>query len=202
MAISTIEYVYRTFTAGEAEQITGTSGALQRDWRRRGLLAKDDADAGKWTRFSLDEVVKMLLMKQLSDLGFSVKSVLRVAAMAAFPLHKIIHSLPGAIEHRGISADVYAAGDGAAARQVSSEGERGIGPAESLYLVVTRKDRRGEPAVARCDALDGLSGYLAEKGVAHCVVIDLFEIARTIRRRVTGPFLTIVETAKAEGSPV
>lgn len=61
------------FTPGEAARLTGVSTDLQRDWRRRGLLAPK-ALAGH-SRFEFDGLCRMLALKAFSDAGVRLKAL-------------------------------------------------------------------------------------------------------------------------------
>src|SRR3546814_2787709 len=65
-----IRSIDREFSPAEAAEITGVSTALQRDWRRRGILP-ENAD-GKWTRWDLNDIIKLSVMKLFSDAGIDV----------------------------------------------------------------------------------------------------------------------------------
>ena len=86
----------REFSPAEATRISGVSGELQRDWRRRKLLPENAS--GKWTRFKLEHIVQMLVMKTLADGGFAVSSIKDSVALAILPTLSLIYREPGAIE--------------------------------------------------------------------------------------------------------
>lgn len=67
------------FRPGEAEAITGLSTAMQRDYRRRGFLPKNEGHA----RFNVFELAEMFMLKQLSDRGFWPEFFAPVAHLAA-----------------------------------------------------------------------------------------------------------------------
>src|SRR5207249_7491430 len=75
-----VRTIDREFTPAEAAEITGVSTALQRDWRRRGILA-ENAD-GKWTRWELKDIIRLSVMKLFSDAGMDVSQTKTVAQMA------------------------------------------------------------------------------------------------------------------------
>jgi DNA-binding transcriptional MerR regulator len=68
------ELTLTTFTPGEAERITGVSTTMQRDWRRRGILAK----ATERARFDLFDLAELLTLKLLSDRGIGPKAAAEV----------------------------------------------------------------------------------------------------------------------------
>jgi len=88
----------RDFTAGEAAVASGVSPALQRDWRRRGLL---EEGSGGWVRYSLSEVCELAMMKAFSDGGVSVKSAGALARFTADPIHTFLEMLPGVVAFTG-----------------------------------------------------------------------------------------------------
>lgn len=53
------------YTPAEAQQMTGLSTAMQRDWRHRGFGSR----VGKQARFSIFDVAEMYFMKAASDQG-------------------------------------------------------------------------------------------------------------------------------------
>src|SRR3546814_19177921 len=56
-----IRSIDREFSPAEAAEITGVSTALQRAWRRRGILP-ENAD-GNWTRWDFNDIIKLCVMK-------------------------------------------------------------------------------------------------------------------------------------------
>lgn len=93
MAFS-FEQTLSVFTPSEAEQITGVSVDLQRDWRRRRIMPKRDGHA----RFDAHELADMLTLKMCSDAGLSLDDAKEWVPF--LPAAIIMHALstPGAIE--------------------------------------------------------------------------------------------------------
>lgn len=60
------------FTPAEAAKFTGVSTALQRDWRRRGILPA--RGSGKHHRFTFEDLCEMTALKAFSDAGFGPKA--------------------------------------------------------------------------------------------------------------------------------
>ena len=54
------------FTPAEAAAITGVTVETQREWRRRGFMPKHEAG---WHRFTLREVCRLRLLRELTDFG-------------------------------------------------------------------------------------------------------------------------------------
>jgi hypothetical protein len=89
----------REFTVSEAATISGVSPTLQRDWRRRGLIAERDGVSR--ASFTLKDVVRMFVMKQLSDAKVAVKANDAVCGLALLPILGLIEQVPGAVETVG-----------------------------------------------------------------------------------------------------
>jgi hypothetical protein len=78
-----------TFTASEAEQIAGVSGAMLRDWRRRDLI---DASPGRgWKRLATDELIQILVMRILIKRNVRLRFAREVGQKASGPIfHKLL----------------------------------------------------------------------------------------------------------------
>jgi hypothetical protein len=74
------ELVY--FTPAGAEQITGLSTAMQRDWRKRAYLPHGDGHA----RFTIIDLCRLFLLKRLSDRGIGPDKASAVVDSAAHDL--------------------------------------------------------------------------------------------------------------------
>jgi hypothetical protein len=69
-----------TFSAGEAEVITGVSTTLQRDWRRHGYLPES---GGRRARFTVRDLAHLLIIKCVADVGDGPGRGARLAKKAA-----------------------------------------------------------------------------------------------------------------------
>lgn len=74
-----MKIVLTLFTPADAERIAGVSVDLQRDWRRRGYLEKQEGHA----RFSVFDLAQMLVLKTLSERGIGPDRAKDVAETAA-----------------------------------------------------------------------------------------------------------------------
>ena len=68
--------IFAKFTPSEVAHITGISTALQRDWRRRGLLEKKNEG---WSQFDLDDVVRLSVAGLLIEHGIAARFALDAA---------------------------------------------------------------------------------------------------------------------------
>ena len=85
-----------TFTPAEAEQITGVTGAVQRDWRRHGYLPSTKGHA----RFELHDLAELWLLKMFTDRGIGPQRAKVVSASLA---HRIAYLT--AQVNKGINVD-------------------------------------------------------------------------------------------------
>ena len=94
-----VETISRDFTPAEAATVTGVSTTLQRDWRRRGVI-ESKAD-GTWTRWRLEDIIRLAVMKLLSDAGVDVSSTKIIAHMAILPTLVAMEEIDGAVVFEG-----------------------------------------------------------------------------------------------------
>lgn len=94
-----IEFRPSSFTPADAERITGINTAQQRNLRRHGYLP----ETGKgWTRFSPEELARLLVLGRLAAIGVppsTADGVLRQAKNAALVTLAFAQREPGAIEN-------------------------------------------------------------------------------------------------------
>jgi hypothetical protein len=94
-----VRTINREFTPAEAAEITGVSTALQRDWRRRGILAENVE--GKWTRWELTDIIRLSVMKLFSDAGIDVSQTKTIAQMALLPTLGALARIDEAVAFEG-----------------------------------------------------------------------------------------------------
>jgi hypothetical protein len=81
-----------TFSASEAEKLTGVATSMQRDWRRRGFLPSNEAG---WTRFTLRDLSRLLLLNMFSKQGIGPTSSIIVVENLEAQLCARVASLIG-----------------------------------------------------------------------------------------------------------
>jgi hypothetical protein len=173
--------VDREFTPNEAERITGVSTALQRDWRRRKVIAsKED---GRWTRWDLDDLIRLSVMKLFSEAGMDVSKTGTVAAMAMMPTFAALARFDEAHEFAGDEIS-----DDDKERILHGSTPRASDPAHSFgrYLASFGKD---EMQVCRVTSLEQLADFMAEQQQAVFAVVDCHQVAAQIVERAGGPII-------------
>jgi hypothetical protein len=83
-------HVLERYTPAEAEMVTGVNVALQRDWRRRGLLPET---GGGHARYTAAELAEMILMQDFATGGLGPKALKDMLGTAARPLATWVESL-------------------------------------------------------------------------------------------------------------
>lgn len=184
--ITRFHNVERHFTPAEAEHITGVSVALQRDWRRRKLLP-ENVD-GKWTRFSLTNIIEMSVMKTFADAGGSVSYIRDHAQMAILPTLAMISELPGTYAFEGDEIS-----DEMKERVISTS----VVGAHGRYLIMIADPNGESPQIGRTETLGDLDGMLGDFEAFHCSVIDCWRLADKIVDRAGLP-LYRVEVERVE----
>lgn len=185
---TTMTTVEREFSPSEAAIITGVSVDLQRDWRRRELLPENEG--GKWTRFSLDHIIMMSVMKVFTDAGFSVSYVAKFASMAILPTLALLYDTPGAVVFEGNEISDHLK---EMTLQHSVVGARG------RYLVMIKPRGSAEPKIARFDSLERLDDFMAERNAAACTFLDCVLLSQGIVESAGLPLVRIEVEATPKG---
>jgi hypothetical protein len=163
-----------SFTASEAEIITGINSDQQRNLRRHRYLLKSK---GGWTRFTLEEVARLLIIGQCSERGIppATSSVVASVGLAAQQILGFAAELPGTI--------------------VGAERLRG---AKSPLRIPDHRQRRFLVAVGRHADNHKLTNDLnrlfsAKSEIGTCVVVDLKALGALLHDRAGKPLICITE---------
>jgi hypothetical protein len=89
------DYTFATFGAGELERISGLSGAMQRDLRRRGLIG--GTEGGGRARFDIVELATIWMMTGLASQGAGPKASRSLAELLGRLTVDRLLRVPGAI---------------------------------------------------------------------------------------------------------
>lgn len=181
----TCTLVREEYSPAEAAAVTGVSTALQRDWRRRELLASA-GHAGRWTRWELDDLIRLSVMKLFSDAGMDVSKTGTLAAMAILPTLGALEKVPGALvfEADGVSEKERDDASRLMAPRLSS-GSRHFG----RFLAAFGPD---EHDICRTAKLEDLEALLAEKPRPIMSIVDCWTLAHLIQTRLGRPVLRYV----------
>lgn len=183
--------VTRDFSPSEAAEITGVSVTLQRDWRRRGLIAPNDT--GKWACFSLTEVISMAVMKSFSDAGMSVQKIRLFGGSAAMPTYWALNRLTGAYNFDPEIPE----GD----RDPSRWAPRPANDVSSLMrFVVSIPSKDGDPTVFRVPDLNQIPKRLLESKAILCSILDCWALAVRISEAAGGTIFRIERVGEEPAS--
>lgn len=78
-----VSTVTRDFSPREVARVSGVSTSLQRDWRRRGVIP---SRAEGWNKYSLDDVIRMTVMRAFTQSGISLETAEIVSQLAVLPV--------------------------------------------------------------------------------------------------------------------
>ncbi len=180
-----VRTITREFTPAEAAEITGVSTALQRDWRRRGILAENAE--GKWTRWALDDIIRLSVMKLFSDAGMDVSQTVTIAQMALLPTLGAIAWLDQAVAFEGDEIPEEARGT------ILDTTRRA--PSLGRFLVSFGKHADD---VCRVASLASMEAFLDDNRRPILSVVDCQSLASIIVERAGGPvFRYEIEVADA-----
>ena len=167
-----IETVFATFTPADADRITGVSGLQQRKLRQFGYLK---SGGGGWTRFSLDEVARLVIIESCRKSGVPPATGSLIASIG----RATEHLLSFAVEMKGAVSGTELLGSRKLPLSLPREKQRrflvvyGIGEQDYIFTNDLRK----------------LHYSKAEIGAA--VLVDLKANASRLVDGASGPFVTI-----------
>jgi hypothetical protein len=176
-----VSVINREFSPAEAAAITGVSTALQRDWRRREVLKGDPNPEGKWTRWSLTDIIRLSVMKLFSDAGMEVSHTTMIASMALMPTLGALALIDDAVEFDGEIDDVQKA-------RIRSSTVVTTHPAHTPGRFLASFGK-GEYDVCRTDDMASLEAMLDEEVRPILSVVDCRNLARLIVERAGGPVI-------------
>ena len=180
---------HANYTAGHAAKITGVPPVLQRNWRSRGLLP-EIGGIERNAKFTIKEIVRMSIMRALSEGGMSIKATQAFSLDAAEYATNFLMALPGSV---AIKADEPAL-EQAERKRIEDWAEIGNG----RFLFICLPEREGRSPYRRSDLTD-LHKLLDEEDVSG-LLIDLHSVARRIHKSVELPLRTHVLT-REENKP-
>ncbi|WP_199556246.1 MerR family transcriptional regulator [Sandaracinobacteroides hominis] len=174
-----VETISRDFTPAEAATVTGVSTTLQRDWRRRGVI-ESKAD-GTWTRWRLEDIIRLAVMKLLSDAGVDVSSTKIIAHMAILPTLVAMEEIDGAVVFEGDEIPDLSR------ERIRAAAANDAGPAAyGRFLVCGGSNELDVTRVPNLAAMDDLAD---EEPRAISFVIDCWFLASLIVDRAGGPVI-------------
>lgn len=190
---------YLRFPPGQAAEITGVNTALQRHWRRRGLLP--DLIDGKHPRFLPGELLRIFVMRHFTEANIGIKNTQAFTTAAKDTANALLLTMPGVVK---IIADTALGADFEKRERERiaawSHMRRGY-----RYLVIPlpeREDTPGAPALYQRETLSDLPTLFGEDAPIT-LTLDCEAIARAflarVRRITDAPLETWTFTLEREG---
>lgn len=174
-----------TFTPAEAEQITGVTGAVQRDWRRHGYLPSTKGHA----RFELHDLAELWLLKMFTDRGIGPQRAKVVSASLAHRIAYLTAQEPEAWE--GSLASVP--GEGWQEKLSLLNPYRPSTPPRRWFVWLA------DDRTIACDHLDRALGLSSGDAALHgpLIVFDLDALSSALMQRIGRPVLRIAADRNA-----
>ncbi|MEI9425548.1 MerR family transcriptional regulator [Mesorhizobium sp. Cs1299R1N1] len=182
---------FTTFTAGEAEAITGVPTATQRDWRRHGFLERAEG----WTLYDAHSLARLLFMRVMQEQGVGPTRSSQIASSAALRIEWYALNREGAI--------------GIIKPDANLDGLEAKSPDELKALI---ERQRGEPLAALIVRPTGTESWLVKwadgelsfvddlvTAVRHIpyerrgaiVAVDLQHLGEVLAGRADGPLVLV-----------
>jgi|GEM_PF-1492107 len=173
--------VARQFSAAEVEEITGVTGATQRDWRRRGFLGEKREGRA---HYSLDDLIEIMTLRFLTQAGLPISHAADLAGLAVLPIYANFARWGDVSVFTGdpINEAQMARVRGGTVKGVSDDDN---------WLFAALDDEN--PRMGRTDDLRKLEGSLFRATCA--IILDLNSLAHKIAQRAPLPLITYHITA-------
>lgn len=179
--------VKREFSPSEVARVSGVSTALQRDWRRRGVIpGRSDG----WNRYSLDDVIRMTVMRAFTQSGISLETAEMVSGSAVLPVSDELV--------RWGDVAVFA-GDPLSEKDMNMirEGHVKGASAEEQFTFVALPEDSGGTSAARLRNLADAEDVMGRSGNFYGIALDHYGLAHRIARLSPLPIITFeVELAQ------
>jgi hypothetical protein len=177
-------YVLSTFTAGEAEAITGVTTQVQRDWRRRGYLPATDGHA----RHDVFALAELLALKALGDRGIGPQEAKKSAPLIAAGIAAHAIGDPRAIA--GAPPDLTCDGAASVAARIFRDRFGRVFP-PPYFIIWADGHHDWVPDLRHIDAHGMASTLAGEKIVGAIIVIPIVPLGDVLRRRASRPLVTV-----------
>ncbi|WP_386682984.1 MerR family transcriptional regulator [Loktanella sp. R86503] len=179
MTLYTCKTTTRTFSAKEVEEISGVSGATQRDWRRRNFIGK--IQGGGRAKFSLDDLIELTTVHALTSGGIPLPQAFDLASLAILPV--IANFARWKDDVTVFAGDPIS--DEEKGRALSGL-VKGVSDDDNWLFAVIGSS---QPIMGRTDDLRKLDGGM--RGRPCAIVIDLTGIAHIIAAAAPLPLITL-----------
>ena len=188
-----VETLTHEFSPKEAAAVSGVSTALQRDWRRRGVLPQRIDK--KWSTFELSDIIEMTVMRRFSQSGLSLESSAQIAGLAVLP---VIATLSRWDDTAVFEGDELSDDEMDRCRKGAVGG---VSEDEQFSFVALPGKEDGASAARLTNLSDGES-IMAQNNSYHAIVLDHYGLAHHIAKSSPLPIIRYVVTvSEATANP-
>lgn len=174
-----VKTITRDFSPSEAARVTGVSTALQRDWRRRGVI---EGRSDGWNRFQLEDVISMAVMRAFTQSGISIETAAVLSSLAILP---VIATLSRWSDTAVFEGDTLPENE---QDRVRSGAVKGASEDEQFSFVAL-PERAEDPIAARLDALADCERLMSKNRSFHGIVMDHYGLAHHIASNCDLPII-------------
>jgi hypothetical protein len=174
--------VFSTFTAGEAEAITGVTAVMQRDWRRHEYLR---AQSEGWSKHDTHALAQMIFMKAMADVGVGPSISGPVSQSAAMRIEYFAFSQPNAVADN--TGGQFMQFVRARKESVASFFIRWTNKSEVESWAIVWRDRSVAFATDLRDAVKGIAPEVRSSMIA----VDLDLLGSILAQRAGRPLVTV-----------
>jgi len=175
----TVKTITHEYSPSEVARVTGVSTALQRDWRRRGVI-KGRSDG--WNKYDLSDVIRMTVMRAFTQSGISLDTANSVSSLAVLP---VIDELA-----RWDDVTVFS-GDQISAERMAQIRERHVSGAsgdDQFTFVALPEGEQGAYAARLRSLADG-EGLMGKSGNFYGIALDHSLLAHRIAELSPSPII-------------
>ena len=165
-----VKTITREYSPSEVAAVSGVSTALQRDWRRRGVIhGRSDG----WNKYDLSDVIRMTVMRAFTQSGIGLETAEALSGMAVLP---VIATLSRWDDTAVFEGDTL---NDEQRERIRGNAVRGVSE-DDQFSFVALPERDGEAVAARIDNLAKGEQLMGQNQSFHGVAVDHYGLAHHI----------------------
>lgn len=174
-----VQTTSREFSPKEVAQVSGASTALQRDWRRRGIIS---GRSEGWNKYDLEEVIRMTVMRAFTLSGISLETAEAVSRLAVLP---VLDELSGWDDVAVFTGDKLSKEQEERIRRAHVRGASG----DDQFTFVALPEQTDGVSAARLQNLADAEGVMGKSGNFYGIVLDHCMLAHRIAELSPHPLI-------------